>query len=65
MNEEPKAADVRRWEERRELFRIAAQRLLDDQKAGRKCDPHALIWAQGVARNIKPLGRALTTGEPA
>jgi hypothetical protein len=65
MNDEPSPADLRRWEEQRELLRIAAQRLLDEQKAGRKCDPHTLIWAQGVCRNIKPLGRPLSSGEPA
>lgn len=64
MNDEATAAMLLQCEERRELFRIAAQRLLDDQMAGRKCDPHALVWAHGVVANIKPLGRPLTSGEP-
>ena len=58
------AAAILAHEERKELFRIAAQRVLDDQASGRKIDPHAIEWAQNVTARFKPLGRALTTGEP-
>lgn len=50
--------------ERRELFRIAAQRLIDDNASGRKVDREALQWARGIVAYVKPLGRPLTTGEP-
>lgn len=58
----PEAAQ--RLEERRELFRMAAQRLLDDVAAGRKTDPEALQWARQIVKTHKPLGRPLSTGEP-
>lgn len=51
-------------EERRELLRIAAQRVIDDTASGLRDDPHALAWAQHTVRMIKPLGRPLGTGEP-
>jgi len=51
-------------EERRELFRIAAQNVLNDQASGRRIDPYAVEWAQNVTARFKPLGRPLTTGEP-
>jgi hypothetical protein len=50
-------------EERQELFRIAAQRVVDAHAAGRKTDPEALKWARGIVKRIKPLGRPLSTGE--
>lgn len=49
--------------EQRELMRIAAQRVLDDQAAGRVIARDTLAWARRWAR-IKPLGRPLGTGEP-
>lgn len=58
-------ADVlHQWQERCELLRIAAQRVVDMHQAGRIVDPHSLEWAQQVVKNIKPLGRPLTSGEP-
>lgn len=57
-------AAVARHEERRELFRIAAQRLVDDHAAGRKVDPEGLRWARGIVERFKPLGRALGDGVP-
>ena len=51
-----------RLSERRELFRIAAQTILNDRAAGRKIDPHALQWAKHWAA-VPPLGRPLGTGE--
>lgn len=58
-------ADVlHQWQERRELFRIAAQRVVDMDAAGRIVDPHTLNWAKQIVANIKPLGRPLTDGFP-
>jgi hypothetical protein len=34
-----------------ELMRKAAQSLLDHKRVGRKCDPHAVKWAEQVLRN--------------
>lgn len=51
-------------DEQRELMRIAAQRVIDDHKAGRRCDKDALAWARNIVAHIKPLGRPLGTGEP-
>ncbi len=65
MDRDPTPAEARRQEEKRELLRIAAQRLIDQHATGRKCDPEALNWARGIVRNVKPLGRPLSTGEPA
>ena len=53
-----------RMEERRELFRIAAQSALNRSRGGRDLSPDARRWAQHWAR-VKPLGRPLSTGEPA
>lgn len=53
----------RQAEERRELFRIAGQSALDRSRGGRDLDPEARRWAQHWA-SVKPLGRALGTGEP-
>ena len=50
-------------DEQRELMRIAAPRVLDDNACGRKVAPEALRWAQRWAQ-VKPLGKPLTTGEP-
>jgi len=58
----PEAAKL--LEDRRELFRMAAQRLLDHVAAGRKTDPEALKWARQIVATHKPLGRPLGTGEP-
>ncbi len=52
-----------RMEERRELFRIAAQSALNRSRGGRDLEPEARQWARNWAR-IKPLGRPLSTGEP-
>ena len=54
----------RQAEERRELFRIAGQSALDRSRGGRDLDPEARRWEQHWA-SVKPLGRALGTGEPA
>lgn len=51
-------------DEQRELMRIAAQRLLDDVKAGHKRDAEAVAWARRIVATHKPLGRPLGTGEP-
>lgn len=61
---EPSAADVRRFEEQRELKRIAYQRVVDDHEAGRAVDPITLQCARLFLRTTPPLGRALGTGEP-
>lgn len=52
-----------RMEERRELFRIAAQSALDRSNGGKNLNPDARRWATSWAR-VKPLGRPLSTGEP-
>lgn len=57
------AATQLQAEERRELFRIAGQSALNRSRGGRDLDPEARRWAQHWA-SVKPLGRALTTGEP-
>ncbi len=46
--------------ERRELFRLAAERMLE----GGTSDPYALEWARRVVATCKPLNRPLGTGEP-
>jgi hypothetical protein len=51
-------------EERQELFRIAAQRVVDMHRSGRRTDPEALRWATGIVKRFRPLGRPLSTGEP-
>lgn len=51
--------------EKRELIRIAAQRIVDSAKAGRAFDEHALAWAQFFVAHNPPLQRQLGTGEPA
>lgn len=51
-------------EERRELFRRAAQNLLDNEAAGRRCDPEAIQWARGIVSRFQPLGRPLSDGAP-
>lgn len=56
---------VRVAEERRELMRIAAQRVVDMHREGRKFDPKALEWARGIVSRFKPLGRPLSDGCPA
>ncbi len=50
-------------DEQRELMRIAAQRVIDDTRVGRKVAPDVMAWAKAWAA-IKPLGRPLGTGEP-
>ena len=55
---------VRKLEERRELFRIAGQSALDRSRGGRDLDPDARRWALHWAR-VTPLGRPLSSGEPA
>lgn len=51
-------------DERRERFRVAAQRLIDDHAARRRVDPEALEWARGIVKRFKPLGRPLSDGTP-
>ena len=51
-------------DEQRELMRIAAQRVVDDHKAGRRISQEALQWARQIVATFQPLGRALGTGEP-
>lgn len=55
---------VQLCQEKRELFRIAAQSALDRSKDGATLTAEARRWAQRWAA-IKPLGRPLGTGEPA
>jgi len=50
--------------ERNELMRIAAQSALDRSQCGKTLNRDARAWAMHWAA-IKPLGRALTTGDPA
>lgn len=57
-------AAIRLHEERRELMRIAAQRVVDDHAAGRRIDPEALRWARGIVSRFRPLGRPLGDGVP-
>jgi hypothetical protein len=52
----------RQWQERRELFRIAAQRVVDIAGTGSPVDAYALAWARQVVRNIKPLQGPLSDG---
>lgn len=47
-------AEIAAFEERRQKFRIAAQRLVDDHRQRRKVDPHALEWALGILSKFKP-----------
>ena len=49
--------------EQRELFHIRACTLMADKVWAAKADPETLRWAKRWA-SVKPLGRALTTGEP-
>lgn len=51
-------------DEQRELMRIAAQSALNRSRGGRDLDPDARRWAQHWAA-IPPLGRPLSSGEPA
>lgn len=51
----------RRMDERKELFRIAAQSALARSNGGKTLDPHARVWALHWAR-VKPLGRPMSQG---
>ena len=51
-------------DEQRELMRIAAQRVVDDHKAGRRISQEALQWARQIVATCKPLGLPLGTGDP-
>lgn len=53
-----------RAEERAELFRLAALSALQHSDNGRRLDRHARTQAMFWASR-KPLGRPLSTGEPA
>jgi len=46
--------------ERREMFRLTAQRML----SGSTKDPHALKWARQIVATIPPLDRPLSEGAP-
>lgn len=59
---DPIVARVR--EERVELMRMCAARIVDSAACGRIVDPYSLEWAQSVVRNVRPLGRHMSTGEP-
>lgn len=50
-------------DEQKELIRIAAQRVLDDAKSGRRYSDEAMAWARHWAAT-KPLGCALSAGVP-
>jgi hypothetical protein len=50
-------------EERRELFRIAAQSALNRSRNGATLEPEAREWAKHWAA-VEPLGRPLSSGEP-
>ena len=54
---------VQLCDEKRELFRIAAQSALNRSQNGATLTPDARRWAQHWAA-IKPLGRPLGTGAP-
>ena len=51
-------------DEQRELMRIAAQRVVDAHKAGRRISQEALQWARQIVATFKPLGLPLGTGDP-
>lgn len=52
--------------ERRELMRIAAQRIVDNHEHGRRmAEEETLQWARDFVQFNRPLGRPLGTGEPA
>lgn len=63
-DKETLAQAQRRQEEQHELFRVRACALMADKEWVRKADPGTLAWAKQWAA-IKPLGRALGTGEVA
>lgn len=50
-------------DEQRELMRIAAQSALNRSRNGRDLSPDARRWATHWAA-IRPLGRALSPGDP-
>lgn len=52
-------------EEQRELMRQCAQRVVDNDAAGRIVDPHTLDWARSIVALVMPLGRPLGDGTPA
>lgn len=52
-------------EERVELIRLCAARILDNAQCGRVQDPYSLAWAQQVVATVKPLARHIGTGVPA
>jgi hypothetical protein len=65
MTDDPVDPDIaRRLAEKRELMRIAAQRVVDMHREGRKFDPEALQWARSIVARFKPLGRPLSDGSP-
>ena len=49
MNEDITDSEaLRKFEERKDLFRAAALNLLAHRDEGRKCDPEAVKWAEWV-----------------
>ena len=46
-------------------MRVAAQRVIDNSRAGRMVFAETLAWAEHVVATTPPLGRPLGTGEPA
>ena len=65
MNEEATPAQVRAWEEKRELLRIANARLIENHESGaRLADPLALHHARLFLKLNPPLNRPLGTGNP-
>lgn len=55
----------RRMAEKRELMRIAAQRAIDMADTGFPVEAEYLNWCRQFVALNKPLGRPLSTGEPA
>lgn len=51
-------------DERRELIRECALRVLENERIGRKPDPLAVEWARRFIANNPPLSRPLWPGEP-
>lgn len=66
MNDDIDPVAARVLAERRELMRIAAQRIVDNHEHGRRmAEADTLQWARSFVRANRPLGRPLTAGEPA
>jgi hypothetical protein len=64
-DEEPNQAQVRAWQERRELLRQANARIVENHETGRRiADPLTLHHAKMFLNMNPPLAGQLGTGEP-